>query len=384
MSFDFTSYSHRRWNPLTRSWILCSPHRAKRPWQGQIEKLNLDTRPQFDPKCYLCPGNQRISGDQNPKYASTYVFPNDFPAVQAHQPSIDPTACADVNQSSSEADKNKERELFKFSPTRGECHVICFHPRHDLTIAQMTADEILPIIQTWTETYRKFIPVPYVGYVQIFENKGEMMGCSNPHPHGQVWCTEQIPEEPRKELDGLKAYREECGNGNGCLLCDYARLEVEKRVRVVCENEHFVCLVPWWATWPFEVMIVARTHLRHLLDLSAEQQCALADLLRRIACRYDNLFQSNFPYSMGIHQAPTLNVDALEGPVKLEAQQMIDLSHFHMHFYPPLLRSATVKKFLVGFEMLGTPQRDLTSEQAAERLRALSETHYSVNKNSQD
>eukprot|EP00158_Paraphelidium_tribonemae_P007499 Partr_v1_DN28270_c3_g1_i3_m75371 putative galactose-1-phosphate uridylyltransferase len=346
---NYDNVSHRRWNPLTQAWVLCSPHRSKRPWQGQVEKLAPNVKPQHDPKCFLCPRNARINGTPNPDFESTFTFPNDFPAVQAELPVEDDASPINT--------QDLDDKLFKAESTRGECHVICFHPHHNLTIAEMTPQQILPVIEAWSDIYKDFIAKPYIDYCQIFENKGEVMGCSNPHPHGQVWGTEQIPEEPRKEIDGLVKYRLE--NGGCCLLCDYAKAEISRKSRVVCHNDHFVCIVPWWAVWPFETMILARQHVRHLLEFSQEQKESLASIMRELSCRYDNLFECSFPYSMGLHQSPS---------VQDRESESVDIFHFHMHYYPPLLRSATVKKFQTGFEMLATPQRDLTSEQAAAKL----------------
>lgn len=346
--FDYNNNSHRRYNPLTKSWVLCSPHRTQRPWQGQEEGADLEQRPHYDGKCYLCPGNQRASGESNPQYKSTFCFPNDFAAVKVDQPELEAN----------------EDDLIKVEGVRGECHVICFSPRHDLTLAEMPVQDIKKVVETWTASYLDMKKKKdYINHVQIFENKGAAMGCSNPHPHGQMWCTERIPEEPHKELEAMREYKEKHGLDK-CLLCDYAQRELKdpERKRTVFENDTFLVVVPFWAVWPFEVMCLPKVHLGSLPELTEKQQLDLADAVRRITCRYDNLFQTSFPYSMGIHQAP------LDGDYK-EA-------HLHLHYYPPLLRSATVRKFLVGFELLGEPQRDLTPEQAAARLRELSEVHY--------
>ncbi|KAI9319627.1 galactose-1-phosphate uridylyltransferase [Dichotomocladium elegans] len=347
-TFDFNNHSHRRFNPLTRSWVLCSPHRTQRPWQGHRESAYMEKRPEYDPTCYLCPGNQRANGDHNPNYESTFVFPNDFAAVKSDQPAL-PDCTSD------------DDDLIRAQGVRGECHVMCFSPRHDLTMAEMTVDEIEHVVNEWTASYEAMAEKEYVKHVQIFENKGAAMGCSNPHPHGQMWCTEEIPEEPRTELESLKAYRET--HEDKCMLCLYASREAnESDKRVVFENDTFICVVPFWALWPFETLLLPKEHVSCLPEMTANQRRDLADALRRITCRYDNLFECSFPYSMGIHQAPV--------------QGDYEYAHLHLHFYPPLLRSATVRKFLVGFEMLGEPQRDITPEQAAARLRDCSETHY--------
>ncbi|CAO3671807.1 unnamed protein product [Umbelopsis ramanniana] len=348
--FQFTQHSHRRYNPLTKSWVLCSPHRTQRPWQGAQESANAPALPEYDPKCYLCPGNTRANGETNPSYKTTYAFPNDFPAVKADQPEY-------------KEDEESAKGLLRVTGVRGQCHVICFSPAHNLTIAEMSEQDILPVVKQWIKCYEDMAKVEYINHVQIFENKGSAMGCSNPHPHGQMWCTEDVPEEPAKEIKAMAEYRQQ---NNACLLCDYAKLETttQGKPRVVCENDSFACVVPFWAVWPFETMVVSKRHVTSVSKLDDAQQKDLANILRRIACRYDNLFQCSFPYSMGIHQAP------------VDGQDHNDDTHLHLHFYPPLLRSATVKKFLVGFEMMGEPQRDLTPEQAADRLRSCSEVHY--------
>ncbi|KAI9471364.1 galactose-1-phosphate uridylyltransferase [Zychaea mexicana] len=348
-SFDFNNHSHRRYNPLTRSWVLCSPHRTQRPWQGHRESAQIEKRPEYDPSCYLCPGNERANGEHNPTYTSTHSFPNDFAAVKSDQPALPDT----------------QDDLLRAEGVRGECHVICFSPRHDLTMAEMSVSEIALIVDKWTKSYSELAQKDYIKHVQIFENKGAAMGCSNPHPHGQLWATEQIPEEPQVELESLALYKQQHKDESdecSCLLCNYVKRETEAKERIVIENESFVCIVPFWALWPFETLVLPKDHVSSLPKMSAQQKLDLADMLRRVTCRYDNLFECAFPYSMGIHQAPV--------------QGDYDYAHLHLHFYPPLLRSATVRKFLVGFEMLGEPQRDLTPEQAAARLRACSEVHY--------
>lgn len=344
-SFSLTDHSHRRFNPLTGEWLLVSPHRDKRPWQGQQEDAPADNRPAYDPKCYLCPGNTRAGAAHgNPAYATTFVFTNDFSALLPDSPA------GEVNIDG----------LMVARAERGICRVICFSPTHNLTLAEMTTEQITPVIDVWAEQYSEIGALPGINYVQIFENKGAVMGCSNPHPHGQVWASQSIPGEPAKELRTQRAYHaEKCS----CMLCDYLKLEEQALERIVCENEHFIALVPFWACWPFEILLMPRRHTRALPELSPEERLALADILRRLTTRYDNLFATSFPYSMGWHQAPT------DGDTHKEW-------HLHAHFYPPLLRSATVKKFMVGFEMLGNPQRDITPETAATKLRALSEVHY--------
>ena len=331
---------HRRYNPLTGEWLLVSPHRTQRPWLGQVEKSPPQDLPAYDPACYLCPGNSRAGGKQNPHYTSTFVFDNDFPALLPGVLTADEPAVA----------------LLASQPVTGACRVVCFSPRHDLTLAEMPVQDIRRVIDAWAEqtadlgeTYR---------WVQIFENKGAVMGCSNPHPHGQIWALDALPAEPDKEDRQQRAYFAAHG---ASLLLDYTQLELSRDERLVVENEHWIIVVPYWAVWPFETLLLPRQPVQRLPELNAELRDALADALKRLLVRYDNLFETAFPYSMGWHGAPS----GEEAPYW----------QLHAHFYPPLLRSATVKKFMVGYEMLGEPQRDLTAEQAAARLRELSETH---------
>jgi UDPglucose--hexose-1-phosphate uridylyltransferase len=342
--FDIGEHSHRRFNALTREWIVVSPHRTKRPWQGQQEKPNTEVPPRYDPTCYLCPTNERAGGHRNPDYKSTFVFDNDFAALQADVPK------GGIN----------ERQLISAESERGICRVLCFSPDHSLTLAKMGTDDIAIVVDEWVSQYLDLGCKDFINYVQIFENRGELMGASNPHPHCQIWATESLPNEPAKEINAQREYLDAIG---ACLLCDYLKLEQEKTERIILENDSFIVLVPFWAIWPFEAMIVSREHRRSIDEFSMTERTAFADALRRLTTRYDNLFQTPFPYSMGFHQKPT---DGGE----------YEYIHFHAHFYPPLLRSATVRKFMVGFELLGTPQRDITAESATERLRGLSETHY--------
>lgn len=344
MNFDFAEHSHRRFNPLTGEWVQVSPHRSKRPWQGQVEKLAEEKRLSHDPNCYLCAGNKRSNGEINPDYTSTYTFVNDFSALTHDIPS----------------GKSNEKDLLIAGSERGLCKVICFSPRHDLTIPEMALADVESVVRTWIREYMELGSVDYINYVQIFENKGETMGCSNPHPHGQIWASESVPVEPLKKQYHQFQYFKKHGK---TLLSDYLKLELEKNERIVLQNEHFVTIVPFWAVWPYETMIVPRRAMPSIEQMTEEEQLSFADMYRQLTIRYDNLFETSFPYSAGIHQAPT-------------DEEVHDYWHWHMVFYPPLLRSSTVKKFMVGYEMLANPQRDITPEFSAERLRQLPSGHY--------
>ncbi|HEX4286935.1 MAG TPA: UDP-glucose--hexose-1-phosphate uridylyltransferase [Terracidiphilus sp.] len=338
-------YPHRRWNPLRQAWVMVSPHRTQRPWQGEVGQTAAPSAVAYDPECYLCPGNKRAGGAVNPAYESVFSFVNDYAALlpdppDAAAPSISPLLVAE--------------------PARGLCKVLCFHPNHSLTVARMTQPEIRRVVDAWSSEFEELSTQEWIQYIQIFENRGAMMGASNPHPHCQIWSTAFVPDEPAAEVKAQREYFDRTGH---CLLCDYLAAEKSAGQRVVFENEHFAVVVPWWAIWPFEVLLVSKRHLGTLPELSLAERDALADALRRLTTRYDNLFETSFPYTMGFHQNPTDNQRHPEG-------------HFHAHFYPPLLRSATVRKFMVGFEMLGMPQRDITPEIAADRLRASSEIHF--------
>ena len=332
---------HRRFNALTGDWILVSPQRTLRPWQGKQETAPLATRPQYDPKCYLCPGNERAGGAKNPAYDSTYVFTNDFAAITTE---LEPFS--------------KSEGLLRAHSVSGTCRVICFSPRHDWTLPEMPLEPIRKVVELWAEQTEELGRT--FRWVQIFENKGEIMGCSNPHPHGQIWASDFIPNEPAKEdRQQLDYYRSK----QSALLVDYLKLELDEDARIVLQNQDWVALVPYWATWPYEILLLPRRQIARLPELLPSERTSLAEILKLLLIRYDNLFEVSFPYSMGWHGAP-YRVDEF------------DHWQLHAHFYPPLLRSATVKKFMVGYEMLGEAQRDLTPEQAAKTLREQSEIHF--------
>ena len=335
---------HRRYNPLTGEWVKVSPHRTKRPWQGQVEDGAIVKSPEYDPKCYLCPGNERAGGVKTENYKGTYVFDNDFAALL------------------SDTDQNEftDAPFIKAKTERGICRVICFSPRHDLTVSRMEQTDVIGVVKTWQAQFRDLSKRDFINHIQIFENRGAVMGCSNPHPHGQVWAEEFIPDLPQKELDNQETYYAENGSP---LLEDYLNYELKTGERIVFENDSFVVLVPFWAVWPYEVMVLPRKHHGDITTLSEKETADLAEALIRMGTRFDNLFKTSFPYSMGIHQKPT-DGRSWKG------------CRFHLHYFPPLLRSATVKKFMVGYEMLGMPQRDITAEMAAARLRDCSEDHF--------
>lgn len=341
--FNLQDHSHRRLNILTGEWVLVSPHRAKRPWNGKTEAVQADDRPHYDPDCYLCPSNTRAGGQVNPDYTDTYVFRNDFSALLPDTPAGD----YDLDG------------LLVARSERGICRVIDFSPDHSLTMAEMSVGQLRKVVDVWAEQYAELGGLDWIEHVQIFENKGGIMGNSNPHPHGQIWAQSSIPGEPAKKTACQKAYFERTGRS---LLADYAEKELALGERIIAADEHFALLVPFWATWPFETMIIPRRHVTAITELTPDERDAFARMLKTVTVKYDNLFGCPFPYSAGIHQAPT------DGPHPEW--------HMHYSFYPPLLRSATIKKFMVGYEMLAEPQRDITAETAAERLRTLSDIHY--------
>jgi len=338
---------HRRYNPLTRDWVLVSPHRTQRPWLGQVEKTFSEALPQYDPACYLCPGNERAGGVKNPPYTGTFVFDNDFAALlpDAAEESAAPS-----------------HPLLTSCPERGLCRVVCFSPRHDLTLPELDNLAIENVLAAWRRASADLGAKGYIRYVQVFENKGALMGCSNPHPHSQIWAQSELPNEIARELASQTAYFDEHRRP---LLVDYLAEELRRHERVVFQNDHFTALVPFWAVWPFEIILVAQRPMAGLTECTLQEVSALAEALKQITTRYDNLFEISFPYSMGFHQAPC---DGQPHPEWV----------LHAHFYPPLLRSATVRKFMVGYEMLAMPQRDITPESAAGRLQAIPEVHYKL------
>ena len=338
MNTDLQDYSHKRLNILTGEWVLVSPHRAKRPWQGQNEAVSNEQRPNHDPSCYLCSGNTRINGEQNPNYKDVYVFTNDFAALQTTSPTFS------INEG-----------LLVAESEQGICKVICFSPDHSKSLADMEVQDINKVVKTWKKEYIELGSNPKINYVQIFENKGSVMGCSNPHPHGQIWSQSTLPNEVIKKDQQQKDYYT---NNKKSLLGDYLKQEIESKERIIYENEDFIVLTPFWAVWPFETMIAPKKQYANISEISEQESLSFADAISKITKAYDKLFECSFPYSSGIHQSPTNG-------------QLNDHWHWHMSFYPPLLRSASVKKFMVGYEMFGSPQRDITAEQAAIRLKNL-------------
>lgn len=341
-----SEHQHVRYNPLRDEWVLVSPHRLKRPWAGQVEKASTQAIPEYDPKNPLCPGNSRSTGKTNPPYSSTYIFDNDFPALQPEERVID-----DVG----------EDPLFRIAPASGECKVMCFHPHSNVTLPRMKISEITAVINEWIKLLvdlgKKY------KWVQIFENKGAIMGCSNPHPHCQIWASSFLPNEPaladKTQREYYKKYKRP-------MLVDYAARESATKVRTVVENDHWIAVVPYWATWPYQTILLPKRHVLRLSALEVHERDSLANAMKLLLTKYDNLFETSFPYSMGWHGAPT------------GSELSEDNSHWqlHAHYYPPLLRSATVRKFMVGYEMLSQPQRDLTAEQAAQKLRELPDLHF--------
>ncbi|WP_443938541.1 UDP-glucose--hexose-1-phosphate uridylyltransferase [Pedobacter sp. MW01-1-1] len=342
--FDLDTNPHTRLNILTGEHILVSPHRTKRPWQGKVEDLAPDNRPAYDETCYLCPGNKRADGETNPDYKNSFVFKNDFSAL------LEDTPSGNMN----------EDDLLVASNQSGICKVISFTPKHNLTLPEMSIEEISAVVNVWQEEFVALEKNSWIKYIQIFENKGEIMGCSNPHPHGQIWAQSDIPLEIQKETERQKNYY---AIHRQSLLSAYLKIEQKKQERILFENEHFVVLVPFWAVWPYETMIVSKRHIMNIKYFTETEKVALAEAIKVLTVKYDNLFETSFPYSAGMHQAPVNSGDFLGW-------------HWHMHFYPPLLRSATVKKFMVGYEMLANPQRDITAEFAAKRLREMPDVHY--------
>jgi UDPglucose--hexose-1-phosphate uridylyltransferase len=333
---EWRKHPHRRRNPLTGAWVLVAPHRLERPWLGETVEAPSTPRPAYDPACYLCPGNERANGRRNPHYESTFSFENDYAAL-----------VEDVPEASID-----DRGLLVAHSERGRCRVLCFSPRHDLDVATMDGAAVRAVVDAWADQSRELSALPYVRAVTIFENHGAMMGASAPHPHGQIWANESVPLEVDLETNGLRAY---AGSHGACLLCAYAAFETAHEERLVFANEHVCVVVPFWAVWPFEALVLPRRHVAGIDELAGEERDALAQAMQTLTSRYDRLFGVSFPYSMGIHQRP--------------ADGAHDEWHLHAHYYPPLLRSATIRKYLVGYEMLAQPQRDFTPEDAAARLR---------------
>ncbi|WP_092511155.1 UDP-glucose--hexose-1-phosphate uridylyltransferase [Xenorhabdus mauleonii] len=365
MQFNPIDYPHRRYNPLTGKWVIVSPHRTKRPWSGIDEKPLHSSLESYDQHCFLCPGNPRASGDINPNYPDVYVFQNDYSALLPELFDLPPA----------------DNPLFKIEPVSGVCRVLCFSPDHSKTLPELPLAQIRRVIDEWNAQIEE-LGQRYI-WVQVFENKGELMGCSQPHPHGQIWASDFLPDELLRKDELLRQYYRQHGTN---LLVDYAGAEQKDGSRTVVETEHWLAVVPYWAMWPFETMLLPKAHIRRMSELTEAQRDDLAVALQKLTSRYDNLFQCAFPYSMGWHFAPFINnADRLDAASSISSQaaltdQACHMEHWQLHalFYPPLLRSATVRKFMVGYEMLAEAQRDLTPEQAAERLRAVSDIHFKM------
>jgi UDPglucose--hexose-1-phosphate uridylyltransferase len=346
--FELDANPHKRLNILTGEWVLLSPHRSKRPWQGKVENVAPDNRPAYDANCYLCPGNSRADGTVNPQYTESFVFKNDFSSL------LEETAEVQMN----------EKDLLVAKNERGICKVISFSEKHNLSLPELTLNEIVNIVDVWQREFNAIAENEWIKYIQIFENKGEIMGCSNPHPHGQIWTTSEFPAEIVKETERQKNYY---AVHRKSLLSSYFSLELEKKERIVYQNDHFVVLVPFWAFWPYETMIISKRHVNSIKYFTAAEKVGLADAIKVLTTKYDNLFEVSFPYSAGMHQSPVNDGEHPEW-------------HWHMHFYPPLLRSATVKKFMAGYELLANLQREITPEFVAERLSSLPNEHYKLTK----
>ncbi len=341
---DFFEHPHQRKNSLNGDWVLVSPHRAKRPWQGKVETASPLNKKSYDETCYLCPGNTRADGTKNEPYTKPFSFVNDFSALLTD---TEPKHFSD--------------NLLEAKTEQGICKVLCFSPQHHLTLPLLSHQEIVDVIALWKAEFMALQQTPWIKYIQIFENKGDVMGCSNPHPHGQIWAQSSLPTEIAKEDRQQKDYYQ---HHQHTLLSAYTKQEIDKQERLVLENEHFILVVPFWAIWPYETLLISKRPVQTIVDFSPEEQIAFAQILKQITTRYDNLFQTSFPYSAGMHQAPVNSGEQAHW-------------HWHMHFYPPLLRSATVKKFMVGYELLASAQRDISPESAAATLRSLSDEHYS-------
>lgn len=342
---NLEEFPHRRYNILNGEWILVSPHRNKRPWQGKNDEPLEHIITHYDPNCYLCPRNHRANGEQNSNYSGPYSFVNDFSALLPETSQL-----------------SESTGLLKAKTEAGICKVVCFSADHAASMATLSIPQITDVVLLWQKEYSNMGRLKNINYIQIFENKGAVMGCSNPHPHGQIWAQESLPTEVLKKQQKQEEY---WSIHHKSLLLTYISQETEQNKRIIAQNEAFIAMVPYWAAWPFEVMILPLNHYQHIGQLSLNENKLFAAIIKIVTVKYDNLFKTSFPYSCGIHQAPTDGLPHSEW-------------HFHMSFYPPLLRSASIKKFMVGYEMFAESQRDITPERAAQLLREQSEIHYSL------